>query len=106
MLVTGVQTCALPISVLSKINLQTWLLSVFGIFTFIAGLRAESPVQAMPLDEKIFRVPASRLPNHSQGRLAVDLRHGIGPDDAATIALYSNPALRAIRDRRGWRPRN
>ena len=34
-------------------------------------------------------------------RKIVDLRHGIGPDDAATIALYSNPALRAIRDRRG-----
>ena len=67
----------------------------------IVGLRAESPVQAMTSDEKIFRVPASRLPNHSQGQLAVDLRHGIGPDDAATIALYSNPALRAIRDRRG-----
>src|SRR5207302_700465 len=31
----------------------------------------------------------------------IDLRRGIGPDDAATIALYSNPALRAIRDRRG-----
>ena len=31
----------------------------------------------------------------------MDLRQGIGPDEAATIALYSNPALRAIRDRRG-----
>jgi outer membrane protein TolC len=31
----------------------------------------------------------------------VDVRHGIGPDEAAAIALYSNPALRAIRDRRG-----
>src|SRR5436190_23850093 len=28
----------------------------------------------MPSDEKIFRFPASRLPNHSQGQLAVDLR--------------------------------
>jgi len=87
--------------VLSNNNLQTWLLTAFGISIFIAGLRAESQVQAMPSDERIFRVPASRLPNHSQGQLAVDLRHGIGPDDAATIALYSNPALRAIRDRRG-----
>ena len=86
---------------LSNNDLQTWLLTAFGISIFIAGLRAESQVQAMPSDEKIFRVPASRLPNHSQGQLAVDLRHGIGPDDAATIALYSNPALRAIRDRRG-----
>jgi outer membrane protein TolC len=31
----------------------------------------------------------------------LDPRGGIGPDEAATIALYSNPALRAIRDRRG-----
>jgi outer membrane protein TolC len=31
----------------------------------------------------------------------VDVRHGIGPDEAAATALYSNPALRAIRDRRG-----
>jgi outer membrane protein TolC len=31
----------------------------------------------------------------------LDPRAGIGPDEAATIALYSNPALRAIRDRRG-----
>ena len=74
---------------LSNINLQAWLLSAFGLSIFIVDLRAESPVQAMPSDEKIFRFPASRLPNHSQGQLAVDLRHGIGPDDAATIALYS-----------------
>ena len=30
-----------------------------------------------------------------------DLRSGIGADEAATIAVYANPALRAIRDRRG-----
>jgi outer membrane protein TolC len=30
----------------------------------------------------------------------LDPRTGIGPDEAATIALYSNPALRFIRDRR------
>src|SRR5207249_8468351 len=47
------------------------------------------------------RIPATRFEHLPQGQLAVDLRHGIGPDDAATIALYSNPALRAIRDRRG-----
>ena len=86
---------------LSNIKLQTWRLSVFGISIFIAALRAELPVLAATSDEKIFRVPASRLQNHLQEQLAVDLRRGIGPDDAATIALYSNPALRAIRDRRG-----
>jgi cobalt-zinc-cadmium efflux system outer membrane protein len=49
----------------------------------------------------MLRVPTSRLQNHSPEQLSVDLRRGIGPDDAAAIALYSNPALRAIRDRRG-----
>src|SRR5437763_201395 len=42
-----------------------------------------------------------RFQNRSREQLSIDLRRGIGPDDAATIALYSNPALRAIRDRRG-----
>ena len=55
----------------------------------------------MPSSERIFRVPASRFQNRPSDQLSVDLRRGIGPDDAAAIALYSNPALRAIRDRRG-----
>jgi outer membrane protein TolC len=67
----------------------------------VAGVRAESPVQAVPSIETIFRVPASRFQNRSPESLSVDLRRGIGPDDAAAIALYSNPALRAIRNRRG-----
>src|SRR5207244_7546960 len=50
--------------------------------------------------ETMHRIPASRFQNHSAEQLPIDLRRGIGPDDAATIALYSNPALRAIRDRR------
>jgi cobalt-zinc-cadmium efflux system outer membrane protein len=86
---------------LLNISRHGWLPGVFSISIFIAGVRAESPVQAVPSIEKIFRVPASRFQNRSSEQLAVDLRRGIGPDDAATIALYSNPALRAIRDRRG-----
>jgi outer membrane protein TolC len=82
-------------------NLQSWLLSVFGISIFTAGLRGEPPVQAMPSLEKIFRVPASRFQNRSSAQLSIDIARGIGPDEAAAIALYSNPALRAIRDRRG-----
>src|SRR5207244_10735284 len=35
------------------------------------------------------------------GSQVIDFRGGIGPDEAATIALYANPALRSIRDRRG-----
>ena len=84
-----------------NISLQDWLPSVFGIAFFFFAPVPKSPAQAMPSGEKIFRVPASRFQNHSPERLSVDLRRGIGPDDAATIALYSNPALRAIRDRRG-----
>src|SRR5437867_10130024 len=45
--------------------------------------------------------PYTTLFRSSSEQLSIDLRSGIGPDDAATIALYSNPALRAIRDRRG-----
>ena len=86
---------------LSNISHHGWLPGVFSISIFIAGVRAESPVQSVPSIEKIFRVPASRFQNRSSEQLAVDLRRGIGPDDAATIALFSNPALRAIRDRRG-----
>src|SRR6266699_1841197 len=85
----------------SNINRHCWLPGIFSISIFIAGLRAESPLQAVPSIETILRVPASRFQSPSREQLSIDLRRGIGPDDAATIALYSNPALRAIRDRRG-----
>ena len=45
--------------------------------------------------------PQTRFRNRSAEQLSLDLGRGIGPDEAAAIALYSNPALRAIRDRRG-----
>ena len=57
-------------------------------------------MQATAAVETMLRIPASRFQNQSAEQLSIDLRRGIGPDDAATIALYSNPALRAIRDRR------
>src|SRR5436309_3465661 len=85
----------------SNIDRHCWLPGIFSISIFIAGLRAESPLQAVPSIETILRVPASRFQSPSREQLSIDLRRGIGPDDAATIALYSNPALRAIRDRRG-----
>jgi outer membrane protein TolC len=47
------------------------------------------------------RVPQTRIHSPEFGSQIIDLRGGIGPDEAATIALYSNPALRSIRDRRG-----
>src|SRR5438445_9875015 len=62
---------------------------------------AEAPTQGTAALETTLRIPASHFQNKSAGQLSIDLGRGIGPDDAATIALYSNPALRAIRDRRG-----
>ncbi len=47
------------------------------------------------------RVPQTRIRRPEFGPQIIDFRSGIGPDEAATIALYSNPALRSIRDRRG-----
>jgi outer membrane protein TolC len=84
-----------------KVNLQ-----IFGgcFFTFVAmtsSLRAESPIHSGFATETAVRIPASRLPRTTLAPLSIDLGKGIGPDEAATIALYSNPALRAIRDRRG-----
>src|SRR5216110_1350608 len=47
------------------------------------------------------RIPRTRIHSPEFGSQTIDLRGGIGPDEATTIALYSNPALRSIRDRRG-----
>src|SRR5205814_4259636 len=80
--------------------MRTCLTFLFGM-SLLAPLCAESPMQATAAVETMLRIPASRFQNQSAEQLSVDLRRGIGPDDAASIALYSNPALRAIRDRRG-----
>ena len=47
------------------------------------------------------RVPASRFARPGAEPLPFDLRSGIGPDEAAIIATYLNPALRSARARRG-----
>jgi cobalt-zinc-cadmium efflux system outer membrane protein len=60
---------------------------------------AEQPLESGAADR--LRIPASRIVSAVPDPVAIDTRLGIGPDDAAAIALYSNPALRAIRDRRG-----
>src|SRR6266404_3685574 len=49
----------------------------------------------------VLRIPASRFNDPTLKSQVVDLRSGIGPDEAATIAVYANRALRAIRNRRG-----
>jgi outer membrane protein, heavy metal efflux system len=83
-----------------KMKLPGWLAFFFGIAMSVS-LRAESPMQTAGEAELMLRVPASRFQNRSSEDLHVDLAKGIGPDEAATIALFSNPALRSIRDRRG-----
>jgi cobalt-zinc-cadmium efflux system outer membrane protein len=88
---------------------MTWMKvnpRIFGgcFFTFVmmaSSLCAESPIHSGFVTEAAVRIPTSRLPHTTLEPLSIDLRNGIGPDEAATIALYSNPALRAIRDRRG-----
>jgi cobalt-zinc-cadmium efflux system outer membrane protein len=82
-----------------KLNMHIWLVLWLSV-SMLPPLHAESPMQGAAI-ETILRIPASRFQNPSPEQLSIDFRRGIGPDDAATIALYSNPALRAIRDRRG-----
>src|SRR5438477_12445100 len=82
-----------------KLKMHIWVILWFGV-SMLPPLRAESPMEGGAI-ETMLRIPASRFQNRSREQLSIDLRRGIGPDDAATIALYSNPALRAIRDRRG-----
>jgi hypothetical protein len=60
---------------------------------------AERPIEQAPSD--VLRIPASGFDDPKLKSQVVDLRSGIGPDEAATIAVYANPALRAIRNRRG-----
>jgi len=83
----------------ANVCLHAWLAVSVGI-PMLTQLRAESPTQGTAAVETMLRIPASRFQNKSPEQLSLDLRRGIGPDEAATIALYSNPALRAIRDRR------
>src|SRR5713101_1053946 len=85
----------------AKASLQTCLVILFRSSMVVASARAESPMQSTPAIESMLRVPTAHLQNHSPEQLSVDLRRGIGPDAAAAIALFLNPALRSIRDRRG-----
>jgi outer membrane protein TolC len=51
--------------------------------------------------ESALRVRASRLKNPALRSVEINLRNGIGPDEAAVLAVLLNPTLRADRDRRG-----
>jgi outer membrane protein TolC len=74
-------------------------IACFFVIAWASVARSERPFSDPVADT--LRIPASRIRGPDIPSQIVDLRRGIGPDDAATIALYSNPALRAIRDRRG-----
>jgi hypothetical protein len=72
---------------------------VFVSVNLVTLAMAERPIDPQPSD--LLRIPANRIHGSVTEPLIVDLAHGIGPDEAAAIALFSNPALRSIRDRRG-----
>src|SRR5437773_5575880 len=74
-------------------------IACFFVIAWARVARSEGPFSD-PLTDTL-RVPVSRIRGPEIPSQIVDLRQGIGPDEAATIALYSNPALRAIRDRSG-----
>ncbi len=65
-----------------------------GIIPPLAAQSDLSLIQAL-------RVPVPRIPNARPELLPFDLRHGIGPDEAALLAVYWNRALRSARARRG-----
>jgi cobalt-zinc-cadmium efflux system outer membrane protein len=71
------------------------------LFLLGSATRAQ-PEQPLPdATADRLRIPLARIHSPEFGSQVIDFRAGIGPDEAATIALYSNPALRSIRDRRG-----
>jgi cobalt-zinc-cadmium efflux system outer membrane protein len=82
-------------------SLKTLLAFCLNFAVATMSLRAETPMQTATSAETAVRVPTSRLQNQRLEPLLIDIRKGIGPDEAATIALFSNPALRSIRNRRG-----
>ena len=74
-------------------------IACFFVIAWASVARSERPFSDPVADT--LRIPASCIRGPDIPSQIVDFRHGIGPDEAASIALYSNPALRAIRDRRG-----
>src|SRR5260370_11358152 len=82
------------------IRFQIFLGCFFNFAVAIAIVRAQSEARLGVSLEAPVRIPATRFEHLPLGPLSLDPRTGIGPDEAATIALYSNPALRSIRDRR------
>ena len=86
----------------------------FGLLVFgsalLTGCTTYSP---KPLDydslsgalivpgDDVLRVMASELPDPVLATVAIDLSDGVGPDEAAVLAVVLNPSLRAQRAARG-----
>ena len=51
--------------------------------------------------EKALRIEAAKIHHPLLARVPLNLANGVGPDQAAVLAVILNPTLRANRDRRG-----
>jgi len=49
----------------------------------------------------VLRVETARLGGMAEESITIDAQKGIGPDEAAVVAILMNPALKAARDKRG-----
>src|SRR5207302_4891928 len=86
----------------NRVRRKTKCWARFACFFLIGS--TTSAQSAQPLSKATaerLRIPLARMHSPQLESQIIDFRSGIGPDEAATIALYSNPALRSIRDRRG-----
>lgn len=60
-----------------------------------------SPCRGADAPHDCLRVPAALLGPPGGQTIAIDSRKGIGPDEAAVVAVLMSPALKATRDKRG-----
>ena len=78
--------------------------------TFLSGCTSYSPhplhkdtlgsALKVPSDD-VLQIMASELPDPVLASVAIDLRDGVGPDEAAVLGVLLNPSLRAQRAARG-----
>ena len=79
------------------------LISLSGCASYRPLALSQSAVRQrlqMP-SEKALRIDASKIHHPLLEQVPLDLKNGIGPDQAAVLAVVLNPTLRANRDRRG-----
>ncbi len=61
---------------------------------------AERPGLVVP-EEEVRRISASRIDHLLSRPITFDATNGLSPDEAALLAVITNPSLEAVRDRRG-----